>query len=242
MNNKMKNYKVVWEIDIEATSPEQAAIQARECQNPETTALVFNVVDTETGRAVEIDLQDKTSVLLIDDDDRFPKHAWQEAVAKDDTQLGYIEWVRHQASYLPEDIEMRFQTEQVKCLGCETMISAGIKRGLCTICQSIADKYNALIQAAGYTVKYNGTCESWYALLPGETQFKGAEGNEADDSNSVGHYDQNYLGFFSTHWELLKEVSSNVISDTMGHHNLSDDAWEDLSHEQHLVLVKEAAL
>lgn len=198
----MKDYKVVWEIDVEATSPECAAIAARECWHPDTTALIFKVVDAETGCAVEIDLFNKTSSI-------------------------------------PEAITMRFQEPQVKCLGCDALISADIKKGLCNVCQSIADKYNELIQSAGYTVKYNGTCGNWYALLPGETEFKDTYYGNVDDLCMEGLHETNYLGFFSTHWDLLKEVGAEVISNTMGYHNLSDEFWDSLSHEQHLVLVRE---
>jgi polyisoprenoid-binding protein YceI len=40
----MATYTVIWEIDIEADSPKEAAIKAREYQlDPESTATVFKV-------------------------------------------------------------------------------------------------------------------------------------------------------------------------------------------------------
>lgn len=44
----MAEYRVMWEIDIEANSPEEAAFKARMIQlKPDSTAVVFNVVDEE---------------------------------------------------------------------------------------------------------------------------------------------------------------------------------------------------
>lgn len=56
--NKMKTskeYHVVWEIDVLAESPLEAAIAAREAQRPNTSALVFDVFD-EDGEKHTIDL------------------------------------------------------------------------------------------------------------------------------------------------------------------------------------------
>lgn len=53
----MRSYLVEWIIDEEADSPLEAARKALEAQrNPDTIALVFNVTDKVTGKAVEIDL------------------------------------------------------------------------------------------------------------------------------------------------------------------------------------------
>lgn len=53
----MPCYKVIWEIDIDADTPLEAAKQAEEIQkSPESTATVFGVTDPETGISVEVDL------------------------------------------------------------------------------------------------------------------------------------------------------------------------------------------
>lgn len=52
----MPSYRVVWEIDIEADTPEEAAEMARYYQTvPGTTAIVFDVRDT-MGKVTRIDL------------------------------------------------------------------------------------------------------------------------------------------------------------------------------------------
>lgn len=57
----MRTYRVKWEIDIDADSPREAAERALEIQqNPESTAVVFDVYDGLT--TVTID-------LLPDEDD-----------------------------------------------------------------------------------------------------------------------------------------------------------------------------
>lgn len=54
-----KNYRVVWEIDITAASPREAAKLALEIQqDPESTAIVFQVSD-EKGACVEVDLNEE---------------------------------------------------------------------------------------------------------------------------------------------------------------------------------------
>jgi hypothetical protein len=57
----MSEYRVTWEIDIEADSPREAAWQAREYQlDPDTGACVFEVAeradDGSYGTATLIDL------------------------------------------------------------------------------------------------------------------------------------------------------------------------------------------
>ena len=50
------NYRVTWEIDIEADSPREAAELARACQvRPGTTAVVFDCAD-ESGETTRVDL------------------------------------------------------------------------------------------------------------------------------------------------------------------------------------------
>lgn len=51
-----KDYHVVWEIDVVATSPEDAAEEAfKHMQRPGTTAVVFDVTD-DNGRTTRVDL------------------------------------------------------------------------------------------------------------------------------------------------------------------------------------------
>ena len=46
----MKSFHVTWEIDIEADSPEEAAVKALEIQrNPASWATVFDVYHAPTG-------------------------------------------------------------------------------------------------------------------------------------------------------------------------------------------------
>lgn len=51
---KIKTYRVTWTIDVDATSPEDAARKARDLQSPDTAALVFDI-ETEEG-TVTVDL------------------------------------------------------------------------------------------------------------------------------------------------------------------------------------------
>lgn len=51
----MTEYRVVWEIDIEAESPEEAAEQALEAQrDPESIATVFDVFEA-SGKRTRVD-------------------------------------------------------------------------------------------------------------------------------------------------------------------------------------------
>jgi hypothetical protein len=52
----MMNYRVSWEIDIDADSPREAAERALEIQRrPDSIATVFTVRD-ESGESIEVDL------------------------------------------------------------------------------------------------------------------------------------------------------------------------------------------
>lgn len=52
----MQTYRVVWEIDVEADGPKEAAEMARYFQTaPDTIATVFDVRD-ETGEITRVDL------------------------------------------------------------------------------------------------------------------------------------------------------------------------------------------
>ena len=57
----MTNYRVSWEIDIDADSPRDAAEKAVEIQRrPDSIATVFTVWD-DTGESIEIDLDENSS-------------------------------------------------------------------------------------------------------------------------------------------------------------------------------------
>jgi len=53
------SYLVMWEIEVPANTPVEAA---REClkiqRDPESTATVFEVVDTDTGEMTRVDLEE----------------------------------------------------------------------------------------------------------------------------------------------------------------------------------------
>lgn len=52
----MANYRVKWEIDIEADSPEEAAKEALKIQrDPDSVATIFDVID-DNGVTIQIDL------------------------------------------------------------------------------------------------------------------------------------------------------------------------------------------
>lgn len=61
----MTEYRVMWEIDIVASSPREAAKKALEIQrNPDSWATVFRVVPFESnGEAVDVD-------LLLDEEEK----------------------------------------------------------------------------------------------------------------------------------------------------------------------------
>lgn len=53
----MNGYHVIWEMDIDADSPREAAEQARDNQTrPGTWAVVFDVTDPRTGKTTRVDL------------------------------------------------------------------------------------------------------------------------------------------------------------------------------------------
>ena len=54
----MAAYTVTWTINIEAESALEAAIEARQYQEPGTEALVFDVVNDKSGESESIDLFD----------------------------------------------------------------------------------------------------------------------------------------------------------------------------------------
>lgn len=67
----MKTYRVVWEIDIEADSPREAAIKALEIQrDPLSTATVFDVGEHVKGRACPIPHEsEREEIDLLDEED-----------------------------------------------------------------------------------------------------------------------------------------------------------------------------
>lgn len=48
---------VFWEIQVSASSPQDAALQARKAQLPGTHAVVFDVVDS-LGNRIQVDLME----------------------------------------------------------------------------------------------------------------------------------------------------------------------------------------
>jgi len=54
-SSRSRQYRVVWEIDVEARSPKKAAMQARKYQEPGTTATTFDVYN-EYGKCTRVDL------------------------------------------------------------------------------------------------------------------------------------------------------------------------------------------
>lgn len=64
MTEEEKEYRVVWEIDIVASSPREAAKQALEIQrDPESLATVFDILD-EDGDSHRVDLLEETASEL----------------------------------------------------------------------------------------------------------------------------------------------------------------------------------
>jgi len=57
-----KEYRVVWEIDIYASSPLEAAQLAREMQNPHTY-YSYDVIDAATDIITVIDLLEEETIL-----------------------------------------------------------------------------------------------------------------------------------------------------------------------------------
>ena len=54
----MNGYRVVWEIDVSAGSPREAAEKAREIMmDPDSSATVFSVTKHDTGNTETIDLE-----------------------------------------------------------------------------------------------------------------------------------------------------------------------------------------
>ncbi len=58
----MTTYKVIWEIDVEAKDPVDAARQARKAQHPDTEVLVFNC-KAKGQKPVLIDLMEVADEL-----------------------------------------------------------------------------------------------------------------------------------------------------------------------------------
>lgn len=75
-----------------------------------------------------------------------------------------------------------------------------------------------VLLSVGFTLKSTG--RGWYALLPGETEFR--------DDDSAGKHDQNYLGFFVRKGDMLDELVDDIV-DRLG---LSDAEWDSLPIDQ----------
>lgn len=56
MRDKQYEYRVVWEIDVSARNPLEAAEMARTYQNPSTLALVFTAHNQDTKESHDVDL------------------------------------------------------------------------------------------------------------------------------------------------------------------------------------------
>lgn len=58
MPAQMKEYRVSWEIEVTASSIEDAAEQALEVQRDSSSdAVCFDVIDGETGESIFVDLE-----------------------------------------------------------------------------------------------------------------------------------------------------------------------------------------
>lgn len=89
----MSEYKLTWEIDLDADTPREAAEKAVETFRDQVYGIagalppVFSVLDVAIGIRSTVDLSQPDRFLLKD---------WQYEVANGDTLLGYAEWVKHQ--------------------------------------------------------------------------------------------------------------------------------------------------
>lgn len=52
----MSTYRILWEVDIEADTPEEAARKAQEWMDEGDTGWVYDVKDMKTGETVSIDM------------------------------------------------------------------------------------------------------------------------------------------------------------------------------------------
>ena len=56
-----KNYSVMWEIELDASSPREAAIMALQIQRDiQSLATFFFILKTDTGKYTYVDLQNAT--------------------------------------------------------------------------------------------------------------------------------------------------------------------------------------
>ena len=95
---------------------------------------------------------------------------------------------------------------------------------MCSIGEKSLLPKEQIVFHAGYTLGHTGV-DGWYALLPGETEFKQGQG---DDES------QNYLGFFSTRNEMLEEIADSVEVAAREFNGLSEAEWaESPDYERH---------
>jgi len=65
----MSEYRVVWEIDIDAESHEDAARKALEIhRDPDSIATVFTVIDTEAHQGGEPEARKEIDLLQLDEE------------------------------------------------------------------------------------------------------------------------------------------------------------------------------
>lgn len=106
---ELKTYGVTWQVDQEAISPVDAAIevaksyfQERIAQGQPGTACIFYVVSPYGERTTValdsvINQMDATQLRQVFESEHpvHDLHSWQEEVRFNDTILGYWEWVQH---------------------------------------------------------------------------------------------------------------------------------------------------
>lgn len=108
----MSNYTVTWTVDVEAASPSNAVLevakeyfQDRIAQGQPGTACVFRVIQSNViGSATVHDVADifksmdqhQLRQYFGTQHPQHDRYMWIEEVTREDTLLGYWEWVKHQ--------------------------------------------------------------------------------------------------------------------------------------------------
>jgi hypothetical protein len=99
---------------------------------------------------------------------------------------------------------------------------------MCSIGEDSLLSKEKVVFAAGYTLGHTAI-GGWYALLPGETEFKQGQG---DDES------QNYLGFFSTRNEMLEEIAESVETAAREFNELSESEWANAPEHDRLNMIR----